>query len=116
MVVKDVASVLNGKLRTTEVNTDRNVTGVYVCDLLSWVMSHARKGDVWVTVHTHLNIVAVALLTEVSCIVIPEGIDIEESTLKKADEEGINIISSDLSAYEVCCRIYDSLKAEKESK
>jgi hypothetical protein len=110
MTVKDVVKSLEGKIRTGEEYTGREVTGVYVCDLLSWVMSHAQKGNVWVTVHTHLNIVAVALLAEISCIIIPEGINIEDNTVKKALDEGIVILSSDLSAYDVCCRIYEMMK------
>jgi serine kinase of HPr protein (carbohydrate metabolism regulator) len=103
--VEKLAKELGMKVLTGEKNLDREITGVYVCDLLSWVMSHANKGDIWITIHNHINIVAVALLTEVSCIIIPENIEVEEGTIKKAAEEGVNILSSQLSAYELCCNI-----------
>lgn len=88
---------------------DKEVTGLYICDLLSWVMSHANKGDAWVTVQTHLNIVAVSILLEIPCIIVPEGIKVEEATIKKADEEGISILSTEMSGYEISWRVHEIL-------
>jgi preprotein translocase subunit SecY len=63
MKVKEFAEKLDMKILTEESKLDRMISGVYVCDLLSWVMSHANKDNIWITIHTHLNIVAVALDT-----------------------------------------------------
>lgn len=109
MKVNELAQKLDMKILSGKGSDIKDVTGVYVCDLLSWVMSHAEKGNAWITIHTHLNIVAVALLTEVSCIIIPEDIAVEENTIKKAEEEGIIILSSSLSAYELCYRMHKLL-------
>ncbi|MCX7745897.1 MAG: DRTGG domain-containing protein [Clostridia bacterium] len=108
MNVRDFVKQFDLKVVSGENNLDKEISGVYVCDLLSWVMSHANRGDIWITVLTHLNVVAVAMLTEVSCIVIPEGIDIEEATIKKAGQEGIILLSTSMSAYEVCCQAFQS--------
>ncbi|WP_026485858.1 DRTGG domain-containing protein [Caldanaerobius polysaccharolyticus] len=91
---------------TPNADVEKEINGVYICDLLSWVMSHAQKNDAWVTIQVHLNVVAVALLTEVSCIIIPEGIEVSQDTVKKADEEGIPILSTGKSAYQVAIDIY----------
>ncbi|HHV99546.1 MAG TPA: AraC family transcriptional regulator [Clostridiaceae bacterium] len=109
MKVNELAQKLDMKILTGNETLFKDITGVYVCDLLSWVMSHAEKGNAWITIHTHLNIVAVALLTEVSCVIIPENLAVEENTIKKAEEEGIVILSSSLSAYELCYRIHELL-------
>lgn len=85
---------------------DRPVCGVYICDLLSWTMAHAQKDNAWVTVQVHSNIVAVALLTEVSCIIVPEGIAVNEDTISKANEEKIPILSTNKTAYQVAIDIY----------
>jgi hypothetical protein len=103
MNVAEFASRLGGTLITGDTGADRPVKGMYCCDLLSWVMSHAVKDNAWITVHTHLNIVAVATLMELSCIIIPDGIGMEESTAKRAMQEGIPILLTDRSAYEICC-------------
>lgn len=108
MNVSELSEKLGGKLLTGESCSEKQVNGVYCGDLLSWVMSHAPKGSAWITVHTHMNIVAVATLTELSCIIIPEGIEAEEATVKKAGEEGVPVISTGLGAYEICCIAHDN--------
>lgn len=88
---------------------DAEVTGGYTCDLLSWVMGRAESGQAWVTIMTNINIVAVALLTGVGAIVIAEGAEVPESVIKKADEEGINLLSCRESAFAVSVGISRAL-------
>lgn len=109
MRIDELAQKLDMKVLSGGDSLKKELTGVYVCDLLSWVMSHAERGNAWITIHTHLNTIAVALLTEVSCIIIPENINTEEATIKKAQEEGIAILGSSMSAYELCYRIHELL-------
>lgn len=109
MKVKEFAEKLNMKILTGNSGLDKEVSGIYVCDLLSWVMSHAGRENAWITVHTHLNIIAVALLAEIPCIIIPEETAVEEATLKKAVEEDIAVLSTGMSAYEVCWRGHETL-------
>ncbi len=105
MKVGELAECLDMKVLTGDKGLDKDITGMYICDLLSWVMSHANKSDAWVTVHTHINIVAVAILTETSCIIVPENISVEEASVKKAAEEGIAILSTDMTAYQIACKV-----------
>lgn len=107
MNVEEFSKVLEGRLLTGDVGIDNEVTGIYCCDLLSWVMSHVNKGDGWITVHTHMNVIAVAALSEVSCVIIPEGIEVEEATIAKAVQQGIPIVSTGLCAYCACTVAYD---------
>ena len=102
MTVKDLTEKLEGKLFTG--NENNEVTGVYTGDLLSWVMSHASSGDAWITVINNMNILAVATLTDVACVVVAEGCDVEESVLKKAEEEDITIIGTPLDSAEAVIR------------
>jgi predicted transcriptional regulator len=104
MTVNEFAQKTGMKVLAGVNSIEKKMTGVYVCDLLSWVISHAGKGHAWITVHTNLNIVAVAVLAEVSCIIIPEDIFVEEATLKRADQEGVPILGTNMSAYEVCVK------------
>ncbi len=105
MKVSGIAAAIDACIFTGEQDAGGEVAGIYACDLLSWVMSHARKGDAWITVHTNVNIVAVAVLAEISCIIIPEGIKVEEPTLKRAQAEGIPILGTELTVYEICRRV-----------
>ncbi len=102
MNVAEFADKMDMKIITGKEALNNEVTGVYVSDLLSWVMSHAEKGNAWITVHTHLNTIAVAVLNELSCIIIPEGVAVEASTAEKAKEEGVVILTSAKTSYEIC--------------
>lgn len=107
MTVSEFAAKINGRIVTGEPNRQVQISGIYCCDLLSWVMSHAPKGAAWITVHAHLNIVAVASLAELSCVVVPEGIQLEDMTVTRAVQENIPIISTGLSTYSICCTAHD---------
>jgi BioD-like phosphotransacetylase family protein len=86
---------------------DRNVTGGYACDLLSYVMARAKEGDVWVTIQSHMNIVAVASLISLAGIVVTEGNRPDALTLEKANTEGVPILLTSLTTYEVVGRLYE---------
>lgn len=103
MKVRNLIEKLDLKCLTGDVGLEREVKGVYVNDLLSWVMSHGNSGDIWVTVQIHPNIIAVAVLAELACIVVPENIQVESVTLEKAIEENIPILAADNDAYTLCC-------------
>lgn len=106
MLVKDAGEKMGLKLLAGKTGTDRELTGVYICDLLSWVMAHGNKGDAWITVQTHSNIIAVAALLELSCIILPEEVEVEEDTLQKAEDEGVAVYQSSISAYGIAKELY----------
>ena len=79
---------------------DSPVTSIYCCDLLSLVMARAPAGCAWVTVMGNQNAVAVASLTEAACIVLAEGISMDEAGLQKAKEHNVPIYTTQLPVYE----------------
>ena len=87
---------------------ETQIKGCYCGDLLSWVMAHGREGMAWITVQTHMNVIAVATLHDMACVIIPEGIKVENDVVEKADEEGICILVSALTAYEISGRMHDA--------
>ena len=89
---------------------DREVSGVYIGDLLSWVMGKAKENDVWITIMSNLNVVAVASLADVSAVIFAEGVRPEEEIIKVAEEKGVNLICSPLPAYETALRLSELLK------
>lgn len=99
--VTDLTNFLPITRQTNMDMEDRHVTGVYCGDLLSLVMSKAKKGDIWITIQSHINVVAVASLVDISAIIIVEGSEIELGVIEKAQEEGIAIFTTSSSAYEI---------------
>lgn len=77
------------------------VTGGYVADLLSCVIAGAKPHDLWVTLQTHVNIIAVASLKEIAGIVVTEGAVVPDVTLEKAAQQGVAVLSSPQPTYEM---------------
>ncbi len=107
MTVKEIAEKLNLTLKCGEEGTDREVSGGYTGDLLSLVMGKAKSGNVWVTIQTNINIVAVASLTDAAMIILAEGLSPDANTAKRADMEGIPIYSSENTSFEIVCALKD---------
>ena len=101
MLVSELMSLIDATNETPSVD-DANITCGYTCDLLSWVMAKGKAGCAWITVQTHLNVIAVASLHEMTCIICPEGIEPEANSVNRAVQEGISILKTDKTAYEVC--------------
>lgn len=105
MKVSELIEKLNLTVVTSKEFEDREVTGCYIGDLLSWVMGRAQSGDVWITIMNNINIVAVAALTDAACVVLCEDVSAEEAVIKKADSQGIIILKSSETAYNLACKI-----------
>lgn len=86
---------------------DREISNVYSCDLLSWVMAKGKHDTAWITVQTHNNILAVASLLEFACIIIPEGIAVDQDILDKANEQGVVILSTQLETFDIFKILYE---------
>ena len=102
MTIQELLPLIEGELLTAQDAPGKEISCGYACDLLSWVMARGQSGMAWVTVQLHLNVIAVAALHEMSCVILPEGLRMEEAALQKAREEGIAVLSTPLSAYAVC--------------
>ena len=71
---------------------EREVEGGYVGDLLSWVMGRVTEDYAWVTIMSNINIVAVASLADVACIILAEDVTLEDDVINAATEKNINIL------------------------
>ena len=47
-------------------------------------------------------------LTDTACIVLAEGVTLDEGTLAKAEEEGIAVLSTDLPSFDIAFEIYQA--------
>jgi hypothetical protein len=106
MTLEEIIRELDMMVKSGGKNLPREVAGGYASDLLSDVMAHAEKDDLWVTLQLHQNIVAVAVLKELAGIVIVGGREPQQETLTKAEEEGVVILVTELPAFEVVGRLY----------
>ncbi len=89
----------------SEGDLSKEIKGCYCSDLLSHCMSNIDSGNLWVTVQVNINIVAIAVLTELSAIIISQGMTVDNSVIEKAKQEGITIFKTDTASYELCLKI-----------
>ena len=89
----------------SEGDTDKEITGCYSGDLLSWVMSKAKDGDVWLTVMGNINAIAVAVLCDCACIILTDKAALDEEAKNKAELQGVTVLRSEKSAYELSVEI-----------
>ena len=82
-------------------------TGGYSSDLLSCVMAGAKKGHLWITLQAHLNIVAIAALNEVAAIVITENAQPDSTSIAKANQQGVILLSTSQPTYEVNGKLWE---------
>ncbi len=104
MKVSEIAERLS-LTPVSQADTTREASGVYIGDLLSWVMGRAQSGDVWITIMSNINIVAVASLADVACIVLAEGVTLEQNVQQTAKQKGINIYTSEKTAYQLAAAL-----------
>lgn len=78
----------------------------YVGDLLSEVMAQAKPDSVWVTVQSHVNILAVATIVGIRAIVLCGGHEYPQEVVEKATNEGICLLKTQKPAFEVVGEIY----------
>lgn len=98
MKVKDL--VESGKFNViTLPDGERDIDGVYVGDLLSWVMGRAQADNAWITIMSNINILAVASLSDTSCIILAEGVTVDDEVKKTALDKEINILTTDMDIY-----------------
>ena len=109
MKISELAKEL-GLVPVSVPDEEREASGVYIGDLLSWVMGRAQCDNVWITIMSNVNIVAVASLVDVACIVLAEGVTLDATVVQTAQQKGVNIYSTDKTAYEVAAMLSQILK------
>jgi len=116
MILAEIVHLLNLQVRSGANMLTAEVKGGYVGDLLSDVMGNSKEGDIWITRQVHQNIVAVASLKDHAGIILIQGCEPAEDTIKKAENENIPILVSELPAFEVIGKIYNLIVVNKADR
>lgn len=107
MRLEELSRKLSLEVRTAAGKLGTEVTGGYAADLLSCVMAKAQAGNVWVTLQSHPNVVAVASLLNLAGVIVTEGMIPDATTVDKAEEEGIPILTTELTTFTVVGRLFE---------
>ena len=110
MTVRELVEKLNLKVYSGESGLDNEITGGYTSDLLSDVMGFAKDGQIWVTLQTHKNIMAVATLKDLAAVVLVKGFVPDNDAAEVSNKEGLPILGTDEQAFEIIGKIFTLLK------
>lgn len=106
MTVKELKEALSLTfLCGEEEAASREVHGCYSGDLLSWVMSRAKEGNAWLTVMGNVNSIGVAVLSEISCIILTENAALDEDALFRAKQNDVIILTTEKTSFEAAVEI-----------
>ena len=111
MKLKEITEKLQLKVLTGQDKLDVEVAGGYTSDLLSDVIANSKEGDLWITLQTHQNIIAVAKLKDLAGIIIVNNREPDEDTLGKAKEENVSILCSKEMAFEVSGKLHELISS-----
>lgn len=101
LTLSDCSVLVNG-------NTERELSKIFCCDMLSVAMGKAPADSVWVTVMGNKNTLAVASLTDVACIVFAESVTPDKDTISQAEKEGITLLSTGLPIFDIALKIHEA--------
>jgi len=107
MNINEIIDKLGLKPVTKFKQKDKNVSGGYTSDLLSDVIANSKKNNLWITLQTHVNIVAVASLKELAGIIIVKDRAPDDDTLQKAEQENVPIFNTDMNAFQISGRLFE---------
>lgn len=107
MKISEIIKELNLTVLSSGDFLDRDINGGYVSDMLSDVLANSKKGNIWITLQTHLNIISVASVKDLSGIIIVNGRKPDEDSLKKAEEERIIVLSTSERSFQIVGKLYE---------
>ena len=84
---------------------DREIDGVYIGDLLSWVMGRAQMDNAWITIMSNVNVIAVASLADTSCVILAEDVDMADDLIRTANQKFVNVLKSSQPIYETAIHL-----------
>ncbi|MFH1297616.1 MAG: DRTGG domain-containing protein [Bacteroidota bacterium] len=87
---------------------DKEVSGVFISDMLSDVMSSAEMGNIWLTVQTHKNVVSAANLIDIAAVIVTHGKEVPADTVELANRFHVIILSSPLSSFQLASKLVES--------
>jgi predicted transcriptional regulator len=108
--VSEIVKKFGLKVFSGKAGLENEVSGAYVSDLLSDVMGFANENQVWITLQTHQNVLAIASLKDLAAVILVKGLLPDAETLKHSEEEGIPILGTEMNTFEIAGRLYAELK------
>ncbi|MDY6801557.1 MAG: DRTGG domain-containing protein [Bacteroidota bacterium] len=109
MKVSDIVDKFNLKVFSGKSGLDREVNGGYVSDLLSDVMGNSKEGQIWITLQTHKNVMAIASLKDLAAVILVKGFKPNDDTMKQSEIEGVPVLGTTENTFEMSGKLFQYL-------
>lgn len=109
--IREIVETCNFEIVNGDGDMDREIKGIFCCDLLSIAMSKAQADYAWVTVMANINTLAVATLTDVACVVLAHDMNLDVASLNRARMENIIVLRTPEPIFEAANAIAGIPKA-----
>lgn len=109
MTVREIADLNGFEVVNEGENGEQKIEKVFCCDLLSIAMGRAPADCAWVTVMGNINTLAVASLAGAACVILAEGVELDEVSLTKAGQQGIWVFKTEQPVFEAALNIHERL-------
>lgn len=106
MTVQDLVNELHLTVFCGQENLNREIQGGYTSDLLSDVMGFATEGQLWITLQTHQNVLAIAMHKKLVAILLVNGNEPDSDMLASAKEAFFPILGTTFPAFEITGKAY----------
>jgi predicted transcriptional regulator len=97
MKVNDILNDTNFDLLSNESGLNLEIKSFFASDLLSHVMGNAGEGSALITVLNNINVLGVASLLDMSCVIFSHGVKVNDEIISKSNELGIPLLRTKLS-------------------
>lgn len=87
---------------------DKDVSGVYISDMVSDIIANAKAGNLLVTIQIHNNVIAAANLVDIPAIIVTQGKVPTDDVVKMAEKAQIGIFSTMLTRWQVATKLYEA--------
>jgi serine kinase of HPr protein (carbohydrate metabolism regulator) len=111
MKIEQLISALDLKLENEVADLNRDIDGAIVGDLLSHIMGKSTEGQVWITIQTHKNVLAIASLNDLSCVIVSDGQKPDQGMMAAANDEELAVFTTDKSAFDISGELYNLLNS-----
>ena len=106
MKVSDLVEKFSLKVFSGKSGLENDVSGGYVSDLLSDVMGNAVEGQVWITLQSHQNVMAIAALKDLAAVILVKGFTPEPEMINHSEKEGIPVLGTDMDTFKIAGKLY----------
>ena len=93
MIISQLLDQPEFLLLNAPTTTNQVITGMFACDLLSHAMGFAEEGQILITVLNNINVLGVVHLLDLSAVIFPHNIQVQQPIIDKANELNIPLLS-----------------------